>query len=73
MKKQVIYTNKDNQDFGFNRLDGGDIIDMFAMEIFGGSNALFFTDMDGIKDFCETMLLEASMVFGHKPTKDATK
>ena len=64
MQKQIIYTNKDNQDFEVltnkNTITGKNNI---SIEIIGGNNCLYFLDKKEVHEFCEILMNEAEIAF----------
>ncbi len=62
IEKTTVYTNDDNQDLCFNtdKLECGTT---FYVELIGGANVLYFSDMDEIDQFCALLNKEGAKFF----------
>jgi len=69
MKKSIIYTNRDNQDFSVSIHSEPKRVSLH-LEIIGGNNSLYFLDVDEVKDFCDILLLEATQTLLPRPLGD---
>ena len=56
--KQVIYTNSDNQDFIFRERREAKPYAL-ELEIIGGNNRIYFSDLEEAEKFCEILMANA--------------
>jgi len=67
MKKTVIYTNKDNEDF---EVTSENILGLLSRQltirITSGNNALYLLDKEEVVDFCKILMDEAEKAFPDK-------
>jgi len=63
MKKQIIYTNKDNEDFTITAEFPTDIKSNVVLRIIGGNNCLYFLEKEEVSEFCEILMNEAEIAF----------
>jgi hypothetical protein len=61
MKKQVIYTNKDNDDFVIENHTENPPVLKFG--ICNGGSMLYFLDFEEVQEFCEILTSEALKTF----------
>jgi hypothetical protein len=66
MKKEIIYTNKDNEDFTVTTEDCSLICGTESQVVFtirSGGNRFYFLDFKEIEEFCEILKEEGKKTF----------
>ena len=69
MKKEIIYTNKDNEDFTVTSVDYQLIAGTQSQVVFtirSGGNQFYFLDFKEIEEFCEILKEEGKKIFNTK-------